>query len=736
MATLILTAVGTVIGGPLGGAIGALVGRQVDAAIIGGRKAEGPRLKELSVQTSSYGNALPRHFGRMRAAGTVIWATELKEQRESQGGGKGPSVTSYSYSASFAVALASRPIKGIGKVWADGNLLRGSAGDLKVGGAMRVHTGHGDQMPDPLLIQAEAGGRCPAYRQLAYVVFEDLQLADFGNRLPSLTFEILADEGDCSIEAIIADIVPEATLDNLSATFAGFTIDQGSAGDALAVISQGVPLSCATIDERLVVRRADAGFPIDAPLLPLPAASQDPQADKARMDGWSRRREPRPNARLAGLRYYDVARDYQPGLQRGLGRSEQGDVAMVELPAALTAESAVALANAASRRMSRARDTISYRITEIDPVHSPGAFVRLPVASGLWRIDQWEWQKDGVLLDLSSCVSRDTVPVAISRVDGGRLNLAPDLVASPTTLAAFELPWDGIGSGASPALFVAACGVTAGWTGASLFAEREGAASGLVAIGSTGRRRAIIGRLQSVLPPASPLLVDRTTTFDVQLADIDLSLPTSDLPQLLQGANRALVGAEIIQFANASPIGSGAWRLSGLLRGRGGTEWAIGGHAPGESFVLIDDALHSLDPALVGDAATTRIVAAGLGDSEPVTVSIACAGATLRPLSPVHGSAMRQSDGGLIISWVRRSRGSWFWPDLIETLINEEAELWDVTYGDTAAPAQRWQVDAARLTLSSAQLTALAALSVPSVFNVRQLGRAAASASLRIAIPA
>ena len=72
MATLLLTAVGTVIGGPLGGAIGALVGRQVDAAIFGGRTVEGPRLKELAVQTSSYGSALPLHFGTMRTAGSVI----------------------------------------------------------------------------------------------------------------------------------------------------------------------------------------------------------------------------------------------------------------------------------------------------------------------------------------------------------------------------------------------------------------------------------------------------------------------------------------------------------------------------------------------------------------------------------------------------------------------------------------------------------------------------------------
>ena len=109
MATLVFSALGAVVGGPLGGAIGALIGRQVDAAIVGSPSREGPRLKELAVSTSSYGAPLPRVFGRIRVGGSIIWATDLVEHRQTQGGGKGrPSVTSYSYSASFAVALSAR----------------------------------------------------------------------------------------------------------------------------------------------------------------------------------------------------------------------------------------------------------------------------------------------------------------------------------------------------------------------------------------------------------------------------------------------------------------------------------------------------------------------------------------------------------------------------------------------------------------------------------------------------
>ena len=97
MATLVLTAVGSAIGGPIGGAIGSIIGQQVDQAVFAPKGREGPRLKELDVQTSSYGTSIPAIFGAMRVAGTVIWATDLVERRRKSSGGKGrPSTTEYS----------------------------------------------------------------------------------------------------------------------------------------------------------------------------------------------------------------------------------------------------------------------------------------------------------------------------------------------------------------------------------------------------------------------------------------------------------------------------------------------------------------------------------------------------------------------------------------------------------------------------------------------------------------
>lgn len=78
MATLLLGAVGTALGGSLGGALGGLVGQSIDKGLLGARSRRGPRLGDLSVQTSSYGSPIPRIFGTMRVAGSVVWATDLE----------------------------------------------------------------------------------------------------------------------------------------------------------------------------------------------------------------------------------------------------------------------------------------------------------------------------------------------------------------------------------------------------------------------------------------------------------------------------------------------------------------------------------------------------------------------------------------------------------------------------------------------------------------------------------
>jgi len=312
MATIVLGAIGTLIGGPIGGAIGSLIGSAVDSRIFAPGPREGPRLNELKITTSSYGMAIPRHFGRMRVPGQIIWSTDLVEHKESQGGGKGsPSVTTYSYSASFAVALSSRPLLSVGRVWADGKLLRGAGGDLKVGGRFRFHAGYGDQRPDPLIAAAEGASRCPAYRGTAYVVFEDLDLSDYGNRIPSLSFEVIGDDGPLSLSAMLDGVLPDSSAPVSLGGIAGWSVD-GSLAETLATLQPLIPMDLDVSDGQLMLLPEDS----DGPVIPLPPPSTaSNQDDFGRSTGFTKHRGAAPETPVRVLRYYDLERDYQPGAQ-------------------------------------------------------------------------------------------------------------------------------------------------------------------------------------------------------------------------------------------------------------------------------------------------------------------------------------------------------------------------------------------------------------------------------------
>jgi hypothetical protein len=206
MATLVLGAAGAAIGGSIGGSIlgvsaatiggmiGSSVGAVVDSWIVSslapGQRFEGPRLDALRITSSTEGAVIPRLYGRMRIGGNIIWATDFREETRTtrQGGGKGggPSVrtTEYLYYASFAVALCEGPITGIGRVWADGKPM-----DLE-GVTWRWYPGDEAQQADPFIVAKMGAATTPAYRDTAYVVFEELPLERYGNRLPQVSFEV------------------------------------------------------------------------------------------------------------------------------------------------------------------------------------------------------------------------------------------------------------------------------------------------------------------------------------------------------------------------------------------------------------------------------------------------------------------------------------------------------------------------------------------------------------------
>lgn len=198
MATLVLSAAGSALGGAAGGSLagigagalgraaGSVVGGLIDQQVFGRGSAavETGRVENFRVQSAVEGASVPKVYGRMRVGGQMIWSSDFLEtvDQSRQGGKGGQKVKSYSYTVSFAIGLCEGRISRIGRVWADGNEL--SLSDF----TYSVHKGGKNQQPDPLIDALEKGA--PGFRELAYIVFEDLPIGPFGNRIPQLNVEV------------------------------------------------------------------------------------------------------------------------------------------------------------------------------------------------------------------------------------------------------------------------------------------------------------------------------------------------------------------------------------------------------------------------------------------------------------------------------------------------------------------------------------------------------------------
>lgn len=228
--TAVGAGVGAYFGNPmLGAQLGMIAGSIASALLLpGGEDSKGPRLGDLRVSDASYGVPIPIVYGAVRVAGTLMWTSGIEERshEESQKGG-GPTSTTYTYYSSFAVGLCEGPIAAVRKIWLDTKLvydvsqdnlgiINQRVGDMdprhlltpeeladrrdeiqaelsKVQTALTVYLGTETQLPDPVIEAHEGVGEVPAHRGMAYLLFADLALAAFGNRIPNISAEVMTE---------------------------------------------------------------------------------------------------------------------------------------------------------------------------------------------------------------------------------------------------------------------------------------------------------------------------------------------------------------------------------------------------------------------------------------------------------------------------------------------------------------------------------------------------------------
>lgn len=231
-------------------------------------------------------------------------------------------------------------------------------------------------------------------------------------------------------------------------------------------------------------------------------------------------------------------------------------------------------------------------------------------------------------------------------------------------------------------LRVAVAGAGEDWRGAVLYRSADGGQSWRSIL--SGSEAAVCGTVLS-LPQASvsTAFVDGLSQVTVNLQGGG-TLASITETALLNGANAALIGDEIIQFQTAELIAAGQYKLTQLLRGRLGTEWAMATHSLGERFVLLDERVlkDATARSLIGLPRDYRPVSLGATLGSVASISFTHGGVGLKPYAPVHISGSRDTGGNLTIEWLRRSRGETNWRDSVDAPLNEESEAYEIEVMD------------------------------------------------------
>lgn len=261
------------------------------------------------------------------------------------------------------------------------------------------------------------------------------------------------------------------------------------------------------------------------------------------------------------------------------------------------------------------------------------------------------------------------------------------------------LPGDGPTEGR---LRVAACGISPGWQGANILRLSDFGDTVIADIASP----AVIGTVVGMLGSGVAQRIDYQHTLDVALIG-DAYLSSVTLAAMLDGANVALVGNEIIQFADVEALGDGVFRLRTLLRGRLGTEHYCSGHSSTERFVLLNSAVYSVPvvPTEIGNHWNIRAVSVGSSLDVGTELSANLAVQSLKPYTPVHIRARKQGSD-ILLSWVRRARIDGAMRSGVDIPLMEEREEYELRVLSGSTVKRSWRVASTNQVYTLAQQTA------------------------------
>lgn len=395
------------------------------------------------------------------------------------------------------------------------------------------------------------------------------------------------------------------------------------------------------------------------------------------------------------VQYLQTEAEFEPGMQLYERRlTDAQGVADIDLTSiAMSADKAAAIAEISMLEAIVAREEVDFSLvaTASNKALKPSDIKTLDVDGELQtiRLAQLDYAWPGV--QAWKAVRHDPTIYASDAVGiSSRLPRNPIVVPGNTTLELLDAPLvrlvdDASGYFAAMGGTPTVPGIIEGWPGGDLFRQEP---SGLEDIARLTRPGSYFGSAQAVLADepttirtAGPLVV--SSSGPLASITLDALLLGGNLAALEVRSGGDRIGWEILQYQDAArDENTGQWTLTNLLRGRFGTEWAVGLHGTGDRFVTLPNVAQILTENDEIDLEREHRAATIGRDPENATpVEFAWTGVDRIPYSPVHLQAVRDTD--VTFSWVRRDRVG---NELVsgQTLpLSEASEAYEVDIYDT-----------------------------------------------------
>lgn len=354
--------------------------------------------------------------------------------------------------------------------------------------------------------------------------------------------------------------------------------------------------------------------------------------------------------RVLHLNYYDVAGGLNTDKQRSErpeGTRSEGEQSL-QTPVVLSAdEAATVVARTHGLMVEQQKGELNFtlpdnwlHLTESDPV-----FIQTGtkmVRAIITRVETEDGeQRYKAIRDRQSLYTTE-----VQGIPAAPVTRPPSSVAGPTLIEFLDIPilrdtHDQLG------FYLAVSGIMPAWPGAYVEMSLDGGQNYID--GQTTQTGSVIGELVTPLGDHPHEFPDTVNRCEIQIKTPDELLTSTNLAGMLNRRNRAIIGDEIVNFADVDEVTPGIWDVGHWLRGRLGTDAVA--HSIGERFVLLDTAMFiPAELAWLGRDLTFRAATLGRPIDEATIITVTFTGQSQTERRPAYLSARRDGTNA-VISW-------------------------------------------------------------------------------------